>query len=344
MSGGDEFDAWLGENLGRHERLTESVVAIVRSLLDDQRIEYLSVDGRTKTEEGIREKIKRKNYREPIRQLTDISGIRVVLFIESDVHKVAEVIRAAFLLDAQNSSDKDLTLDANQVGYRSQHFVCELGDARSQLPEFKSYSGLKFELQVRTVLQHAWAELAHDRAYKFRVELPKEIQRKLFLYAGLLEIADKGFAEIASEIDNYSRAVSEKYKSGNLDVPLNALSLREYFKGWAKSNEVHVANDLELEWPSDLTDLLQELSAFGVSTISQLDELCPRGYGEALKRLHRSQNVFGVSRDWMLISNAQKLLIENGVDWVIEGDDEGLELIQKFSTPENYEVVARHVV
>lgn len=46
-------------------------------------------------------------------------------------------------------------MSVDQTGYRSVHFVCDIGSARAALPEFNGLSGLKFEIQIRTVLQHA---------------------------------------------------------------------------------------------------------------------------------------------------------------------------------------------
>lgn len=77
------------------------------------------------------------------------------------------MITGSFNIDEKNSLDKKILLASDQIGYRSVHFVCDLGAQRSGLPEFKDLGGLKFEIQVRTLLQHAWAELAHDRNYKF---------------------------------------------------------------------------------------------------------------------------------------------------------------------------------
>lgn len=336
------FEDWLSTNLGLHERLTDAVVGIISSLLSDSQIDYLSVTGRTKDDIGIRDKIKRKNYKDPINQLTDISGVRVILFIESDVERVCQLIESAFTIDIGNSSNRDLLLGSNQVGYRSVHFVCELGGARSGLPEFSRFHNLKFEIQVRTVLQHAWAELAHDRSYKFRNELPQEIQRKLNLYAGLLEIADKGFSEIAEDIDAYSKGVSEKYKAGNLEVPINSLSLLEYMKDWAAANEVDVEALGDLSFVDNFgTELIHELAEFGITTIKELDELCPKGYADEFKKGPIDATVLGIVRSWMLIKDAKKLLQDIGVDWVLEEGEEDYFILELLSTPENFAVIRR---
>lgn len=328
-----EFDKWLTDSLPKYDRLTQSVESMVRSLIEAAGIEYLSISGRTKTSKSINDKIDRKSYKDPANQLTDISGVRIILFIESDLNKVEELISNSFEVDTENSSNKDQALGANQVGYRSIHFVCELGRPRTKLPEYKDFKGMKFEFQVRTVLQHAWAELAHDRSYKFKSELPKDIQRKLFLHAGLLEIADKGFSEIASEIDSYAEGVSQQYKSGDLNVPINSISVTEFMDEWALKHDVEVRQN----YPDTLIkQVLHELKAFGVDTIQQLNNLCPKNYVEEYMQLDKTNSLIGVVRDWMVIADPDKIVNVLNVDWKMPS--ENWELARKLSSQPDADV------
>ena len=219
---------WLKEARKKHERLTPAVVELIRGLLKTRGIEFLSVEGRTKTESSAIEKCDRKRYNNPIEQLTDLSGIRIVTYLESQALQIAEVIRNTFEIDKTNSLDRDEILGSGRIGYRSVHFVCELGRPRANLPEYDGLDGLKFEIQLRTVLQHAWAELAHDRSFKLGLDLPKAIQRKLNLHAGMLEVVDSAFDDIARDIDNYSSSISRKNIDEMDDVELNSISLGKY--------------------------------------------------------------------------------------------------------------------
>ncbi|MGA8612967.1 MAG: RelA/SpoT domain-containing protein [Xanthobacteraceae bacterium] len=181
-----DYSQWLIEILPRHQRLTAGAQSLLENMLKKERIDFLSVTGRTKTTEGALEKIRRKEYRSPEQQLTDLSGIRVITYLEEQVDQISEVIRELFDIDEKNSLDRTEILGDDRVGYRSTHFVCTLGKKRAELPEYEAIGSLKFEVQVRTVLQHAWAELAHDRSFKFGAALPTKIQRKLNLYSGML--------------------------------------------------------------------------------------------------------------------------------------------------------------
>lgn len=105
-------DSWVDENLPKFELLGKHMAFIVENLLQQNQVEYLSVSYRTKTKEGILEKINRKNYKNPTEELTDISGVRVILYLESDIAKVSKVIKSTFNINVKNSID-----NAMKAGY-----------------------------------------------------------------------------------------------------------------------------------------------------------------------------------------------------------------------------------
>lgn len=312
-------DKWIEDELPNYRRLTNAVISILESILQNNNIEYLSVTGRTKSPEGIREKIKRKNYKDPINQVTDISGIRVILYFETDVDRFSKLISSSFCIDEKNSSNKNDLLLTDRVGYRSTHFVCDLGSDRNKVPEYGKLSGLKFELQVRTVLQHAWAELSHDREYKFSGVLPNEIQRKLFLYSGLLEIADRGFAELSAEIDEYAKNVKSDTANGKLDVEINSISLKEFFLNWTIDNKIEIKDN----WQHyDISALISEIKSFGLNKINDLNDIIPKNYAHVYNEIKENSNILGIIRDWMLINDHRKLASSVQRDWQL-GHDEG---------------------
>ncbi|WP_105382140.1 GTP pyrophosphokinase [Neorhizobium alkalisoli] len=334
-----DIDAWIEECLPKHVRLTESILSIAKSLLETRGVEYLSISGRTKDANSIHEKVKRKKYKDPQSQVTDISGIRIIVFIESEIQNVSDIINQSFNVDMKNSSNKDDGLSSDQVGYRSVHFVCDLGPKRAELPEFEGLCDLKFEFQIRTVLQHAWAELAHDRSYKFRSVLPKDIQRRLYLHAGLLEIADKGFSDISREIDAYTAEVIEDYRIGNLDLEINSITLRNFIEDWARSN------DYPLETIKDEThfqNLIDELKAFGATKIADIIKIIPENYAKKSKELAYYTNIYGLIRGWLIIKDIKKLKEEIRVNWTLydpDSSEEEYEIYKYFSTPENYDAI-----
>lgn len=318
-----EVGFWLDAVLPRHERLTSAVVAITENLLRAKHIDYLAVTGRTKNTQSSIDKVKRKGYKDPSVQLTDLSGIRIILYFESDVAKACQLIEEAFNVDWGNSLNKDALLSTDQIGYRSSHYVCDLGEQRAALPEFAGLSKLKFEFQVRTVLQHAWAELAHDRNYKFSGKLPREIERQLFLYAGMLEIADKGFNELSTKIDNYIKAVAEKSARGDLSTEINSVSLEQFVEEWCKTNGIRFEPHNFSK--DDYREIVKELDQFGITTLAELNDIIPENYVEALKiEDQREYTLHGYVRDWMLIYDWRKYLGNVDFDWTVFSDDKEL--------------------
>lgn len=330
------FKEWLDVNHRRFRNLTEAVVSITTNLLSEAGITVLAVSGRTKSIADCVSKAKRKNYKNPIRQLTDISGTRIVVFFEHDIESVSDIIRTSFQVDAENSLNKDDVLSANEVGYRSVHFVCDLGSPRNLLPEYIGLKDLKFEFQVRTVLQHAWAELAHDRNYKFSGELPKHLERKLYLLAGQLELTDTGFSELSKDIDAYVSDVSVSTAEGSLNIEINSLSLEGFVRQWCDTNGV------PLEYPTHPHNgyaiLLDELRRYGITTLERLSAIIPAEYAASIGR--HGTTVWGIVRDWMIISDVETFLRRVApVDWVFERKDFGR--FRKFLSNDQVEELER---
>jgi putative GTP pyrophosphokinase len=256
---------WLIETLPQHERLSAAVKSLLENMLKKKKIEYLGVTARVKTADGVIEKIRRKEYNDPEGQLTDISGIRVITYLEEQVSQISKLIKELFEVDNQNSRDRAEVLGDDKVGYRSTHFVCSLGKMRDRLPEYEALGELKFEIQVRTVLQHAWAELAHDRSFKFGIALPVKIQRKLNLYSGLLEITDSAFDEISKEIDAYKSYIQNQEVTQISNVEVNSISLDKFLSELATELGIKIEGAVS-------SDGYGELQRFGVRTIGDLKE------------------------------------------------------------------------
>jgi len=299
----NEINDWLAKDLPRFETLTAIVVNVLKSLLTANGIDHLSVTGRTKSVEDIREKIRRKAYADPKKQLTDISGIRVILYFESQVERASKIIEKSFKVDKANSYNRDVALSIDQIGYRSVHYVCDLGGARTDLPENSHLFGLCFEIQLRTVLQHAWAELAHDRNYKFSEKLPRDIERELFLYAGMLEIADRGFDALSQKIDLYVTAIEAKTNTKDFDIEINSISLQQFVNVWADG----VGFRLEPSSPkSNVSVLVEELTAYGLANIGQVQKIIPGQFATIAKELDYGTTIFGLIRDWMLLHDYKR--------------------------------------
>lgn len=272
----DEAKQWYNDARPNYENLNALVRSTIESLLKKEGIEILSVSGRAKTTESFAEKIERKGYSNPAQQMTDLCGIRIITYIEDDVDKVCAIIEKSFKVHFDKSLNKSDELEVDRFGYRSVHFVCDLGKKRTGLPEYDLYEGMLFEVQVRTVLQHAWAEIEHDRSYKFSGALPSPLKRRLHLIAGMLELADREFNSIAQELETYSVEVSEKTKKGELDVELNTTSVIQYLKNFNVITRPFIS-------VTNLTTVINELKEFGIHSLAELDKIITPTFLSSIK-------------------------------------------------------------
>ena len=121
-------------------------------------------------------------------------------------------------------------MDPDRFGYVSLHYVLELSPERSRMSEYRRFAGLKAELQIRSLLQHVWAETEHDLGYKSAAGVPKLIRRRFARLAGMLEIADAEFVALRDELTQYELEVPERVQQEPASVQLDKASLRAYFR------------------------------------------------------------------------------------------------------------------
>lgn len=203
----------------RIEQVAEEVYARLQVAFNEVGFQPAAIEYRVKKEDSLEGKLELKGAKyKSLADITDIIGLRVITFYSDDVDKVASVVERLFEVDWKNSVDKRKLHEVDSFGYMSVHYICML--------EGFPY---RFEIQMRTILQHAWANLNHDTGYKSGVEMPREYMRSLNRLAGVLELADEQFSRIHSELADYRRKVQSLVASGNLDeVALDGDTYRNY--------------------------------------------------------------------------------------------------------------------
>jgi len=247
------------------DALAHELEAELRTLLLG--LDVQMVGARLKSEQSLRGKLARpdKTYR-ALWDVTDLVGLRVVTFFEDTIDAVARAIEARFGVDFTHSIDKLRFTDHGRFGYRSLHYVCAL-PGRAPHPDFR------FEIQVRTALQHAWAEVEHDLGYKADDAVPAQIRRRFSRVASLLEVADQEFVSIRRDLFEYREAVRAALETGAA-LPIDAVSLEGLCREDAiASLDVEVARALdkplveELFYPAYLVRMLR------LSGLSTTDDL-----------------------------------------------------------------------
>jgi len=203
-------------------------------------------------------------YPEPAQQITDKAAIRIITFFPRTVREIDEVLRSEFSIIEHFDKGESLIED-ERFGYQSVHYLVTLSEARTALPEYQRFKSAKVEVQVRTILQHAWAEIEHDIQYKTSATIPRDIKRRFMSLAGLLELADREFQAIQDDDRDLTERAEDLISAGELKtVEITPGALKVYLdKTLGPDGRMTEAS---YDWTARL--LLQ----LGFSSLEQVDQ------------------------------------------------------------------------
>ena len=293
---------------------TENYLRLVTALLDDAGINYLSITARTKSVESFAAKAERavdgrRLFSDPLVEITDQVGLRVITYLREDVDAVATLLADEMrLLD-----DRDMGLETareGRWGYASRHLL--VGVEGEQQPA---------SIQVRTVLQHAWAEFEHDIRYKGSIpaEHAPDLDRRFTLAAGLLELADREFTAIRERLrvtmtgDETTDEETEASTDPRIATPVLATYLGNRYAdaGWSRTDHYGWISGLLLELGitslDELTSVLDTVDAGAINramgyrypagAVRRLDDALLAVFGDRYLRLHGNAHRVGLLAD-----------------------------------------------
>ena len=254
------------DNLPSFRNTATEVYDLLKKTFAEAGLLVAAIEYRVKSEESLAGKLELKGSKyKSLADITDILGLRVITFYIDDVDKVASAVERLFDVDWDNSVDKRKIHEIDSFGYLSLHYICSV----------KGFP-YRFEIQMRTVLQHAWANMNHDTGYKSGVEVPKEYLRNLSRLAGMLELVDEQFSLIRTELTDYRRRVQALVASGNLDeVPLDGDTFRSYLdlEPFTPLNrKIAAVNQAEIQ-DTSLMPYLSVFKALDFKTLGDIDKL-----------------------------------------------------------------------
>ena len=267
-----------------YKQMADVIPERLKDFFAEAGIIVAAVEHRVKAEGSLAGKLELKGSKyKDIFDITDIVGIRVITFYIDDVDKVASVLERLFEIDWENSIDKRKAHEIDSFGYLSLHYICRIPESAYSDPEHPELNKIRFEVQMRTVLQHAWANMNHDTGYKSGVEIPTVYKRNMSRLAGMLELVDDEFSRIRRELSDYRRSVQKLVASGNLEeVQLDGDSFRSYLQIGPfdrLSKRIASINQAEIQ-PVDLSNFLPLFKAMGFKTLGDIAALI-KDYSDA---------------------------------------------------------------
>lgn len=252
----------------RYPNAAADFLGAIEDVLSDAGLTYDHVTTRVKEWRSLRSKSRKRRpdgtlmYPHPWQDIHDLIGVRVTTYHSTEIPRIIEALTEVF--EVRRSVDKTAqTRVSGSFGYGSHHLILRVPPARVT-PVLQAYAGQEFEVQIRTVLQHAWAEFEHDIRYKRRGntgKLAPEVDRAFTLAAGLIELADQQFDLIAAQ-----QSTTDTTAPIDLDVKFTAETLPGII-ALLHGNTIPQSRLEHYHWLEEL------LHAHGLTTVAQLTEL-----------------------------------------------------------------------
>ena len=221
----DKLEYLYNQKRKRFKELALNLRGYIHEHLDIKDISFSDINYRIKDFNSFWGKIIRKQYyEEPFQKIDDICGMRIIYYYPTDCARIIKLIKDE--LHVIETINKNQELEFNQFGYRSNHFIIKPPNKVEQHPLLKGLEEFKAEIQLRTILMHAWAEIEHKLAYKSKDQIPDRLRRKFSQLSALFEIADERFEEIRAERVEFMDKLKEHTLSTgcfnkNLDLNLD---------------------------------------------------------------------------------------------------------------------------
>ncbi len=274
------------------EKMQRVVLDALQDTFMHNGIIVAATESRIKTEKSLTGKLALKGSKyKSMYDITDLLGVRVVTFYTDDVDRIAAVAEKVFDIDWLNSVDKRRVHQLDSFGYNSLHYICRIPRTLFRDEAHPEINEIRFELQLRTTLQHAWAAINHDIGYKTGVEIPREYMRQMNRLAGMLELADDEFSRIRTEINDYRRRVQQLVQNGRLDdVQLDGDTFKSYLQARpmeALNKKIAAINQAEIQ-ESPLLPYLGVFKALGCKTLGDVSRIVKENQDDAY-RLARHQ-------------------------------------------------------
>jgi GTP pyrophosphokinase len=280
------------------ERLEE----LIESRLDEEGIPYHHAFVAVDSVEGVVQRIYRA-ARDGLQiddPFEDLRFARLVVTAHSpeDLERIETLVRVELEVDDERSTsvaaawaeneDPSPRPEDDRVGYQTAKVIVSLPDSLAR--GWRGFGGLRAVIEIRTLMQEAWIAFDWRLPYYRHSSYPPEVRRAIEEAVARCIEADNALAAVWYEVDHADERYAKAIAEGDLDLPLDARSLRAYLKGSeAVGDLVAIAEAAGME-PSEWQDhawvldqrLLSLLRRTGVGSVSELDEWLSTGLDRAV--------------------------------------------------------------
>lgn len=257
-------------------RMSDTLEDILKTALRQENIAISTMSIRIKKKEALRRKIQYKQKYETLWDVTDVLGCRIITLFEDDVSRVFAMLQREFEI-VEVVDHRCKMQEVTEFGYNSLHVVVRFSAVRLQLTEYAPYADIKFEIQMRSALQHAWAEVEHGLGYKNEYEVPRVVHRNLARVSAALEILDEEFVNIRDEIARYNKEIDRLERV--MDTDVNIHSLRRYLDRSETAQQIAqtLADEFTLPLVREMEVIVhqkipEKLAFLGIKTIREFDD------------------------------------------------------------------------
>jgi len=270
-----------------YDLASQQATALIKEILVNSPVLIHVIGARCKESSSLWLKLCDRGYWQPKRQLTDLVAARIITYYRDDVPVIVDALNNALEIDPHKSVDKREELEAVEFGYTSVHLIARTKGSWSTSPLYFALRSRWFEIQVRSVLEHAWAEIEHEVVYKSGIKYPAHIKRRFARIAGAIEMIEDEFVALRDHQQQLIDGYKSRYDNGQ--------------DGTAEIDSVRLIALLECERPTSLG--WRAAAKAGTPYPPHIDNRCVKALkragvrtGQALKTILRSKELKSAER------------------------------------------------
>ncbi|TET59078.1 MAG: tetratricopeptide repeat protein [Promethearchaeota archaeon] len=214
-----------------YKEFSKVIETIIENLVQGCSSEFI-IQNRVKTISSFANKLfsPDKKYTDPITEINDLCGVRIILPNTNEMKAVNQVIREHFIIGISSSNDDFQQIETNQFqGHYQTYFIQLVPDLKLyerlnlEIPD--DFYNLKAEVQIRTYISHGWAANQYKIFNQYEFEVPKPYEQELTRVRSLLTIEDNALNELVDKMQHYESVYGAYMSNEKIKAEIDRLML-----------------------------------------------------------------------------------------------------------------------